>query len=113
MSDDISQYRGVYLLRCKKCGVGLCTFKGDNDVPRKTKPKGLRVGNYKCPECGGGMAEAEVRMCYTCKTPRVVLKRTDAEHACSDCGDKQGYATIRILSSGITGWRTTSIEGAQ
>lgn len=107
--NDFSQYQGVYLLRCKKCREGVFTFQGSDGLPSKTKPKGLRVGDYKCHKCRGGMAEAEVRECYTCKTPAIVLKRTDSERACPVCGDNQGYATIRILSSRVTGWRSTTL----
>jgi predicted RNA-binding Zn-ribbon protein involved in translation (DUF1610 family) len=107
--NDFSQYKGVFLLRCKKCREGLLTFQGSDGQPSKTKPKGLRVGDYKCHKCRGAMAEAVVRNCYTCKTPAIVLKRSEVEDACLDCGDKQGYATIRILSGGVTGWRSTTL----
>lgn len=104
----VAQYEGKYVLKCRKCGVGIITL--ENPVTHELytkKPKGLRVGNYKCNLCGGAMGEATVRACYKCKRKRVILVRaSDEGDRCPDCGDKQGYASIYIRSVRMTGVRT-------
>lgn len=106
--DNLPQLRGVYLLRCKKCTQGLYVFPDKDGKPLAKKPKGLRVSDYKCPDCRGAMGEAVVRACYTCKRERVVLTRSH-DCACPDCGDTQGYATTRFISSKATGERTITL----